>query len=218
VRRGKAASEPELGVRAVNPCDTCIRDERRPAASRDQVAKVLERADLDVHTACGEDDVVGVGGPRVRRLFVERKALRVKLPERGFDRRKRALRPLRALPRDARIDLDEHGERPRSQRVADRCRRDRTAAEGDHDRSRRGEDLRRNLLLPRAEDLLPERERKQICDPRPLAPFDFLVGVHERPLETPRDLGADGRLAGAHESDQRDVAVGYRGDHGMRST
>ena len=48
-------------------------------------------------------------------------------------------------------------------------------------------------------------------------PFDLGVEIDERAREPPGDLAAERRLAGAHEADQRQVAVLYRGAQSIRS-
>jgi hypothetical protein len=48
-------------------------------------------------------------------------------------------------------------------------------------------------------------------------PFDLGIEVDEWPLETTGDLAPQRRLPGAHEADECEVAVLYRGAQSIRS-
>jgi hypothetical protein len=48
---------------------------------------------------------------------------------------------------------------------------------------------------------------EELRDRPPVLRLQLAIEVEERPAELVRDLGAKGRLAGAHEPDEREVSV-----------
>src|SRR5262249_22899035 len=82
---------------------------------------------------------------------------------------------------------------------------DHSATEGDHGRFRTRERLAHEPRLD-----LPERSltlgREEVRDGA-VFPSDGLVDVDERPSQPVRSPLTDGRLAGSHEADERDVLV-----------
>ena len=82
---------------------------------------------------------------------------------------------------------------------------DHSAAEGDHGRLRTRECLAHEPCLDLAERslALPSEELRD----RAVFLSDCLVDVHERPAQPVRSPLTDGRLAGSHEADERDVLV-----------
>ena len=93
-----------------------------------------------------------------------------------------------------------------AERLADPRARHRPAAERDHLRRARRERLERGLLLAHAElDLAALRE--DLRDRLAQLALDLAVEVDEPPAEAFGDLEAERRLAGAHEADEREVAV-----------
>ncbi len=79
------------------------------------------------------------------------------------------------------------------------------AAERDHLRGQRVQELGEVAELRLAELLLAEREPFGNRTRR--APLDLRVEIDERPVQEQRDVLAERRLAGAHEADDRDVPL-----------
>ena len=184
----------------------------------------LERVELErrrvgeQHVACGarsrldpdaeprEDDVVEVVGPGVGRILVQATAALVELPELLLVARERPRRPGDPVPRSVDLDLDEHGEGVLAERLADRRRLDRAAAERDHGGPLALERPQRLLGLEHPEALLA-LPAEEIRDRAARGLLDLLVEVDERPSDQVRDARAERRLAGAHEADEGEVAV-----------
>ena len=129
VQRDVAVAERELGGDAVDARDVAVGDDLDRPAARRQLLQEVERADPDVDPGSGEDDAVGVVGARVGRLLVERQPLAIERVEGLLVERERPpARGARALPGDARLDLEQDGEGAAGEDVARRrptapCRR-----------------------------------------------------------------------------------------------
>ena len=95
-----------------------------------------------------------------------------------------------------------------AQRRARERRLDDSAAGGDHRPVAVPQQqlLHEDLRLERAKAVLPVL-REELGDRRAELLLDHLVEVEERPVEPPRHLAADRRLAGSHEADEDDVLL-----------
>ena len=146
------------------------------------------------------DDVArGVGEDGVRERVVERAALGVQRLEALAVARQRPP-PARTLPRDNRIDVEQHDD-VALERVTHARRADRPAAERDRRAWRRGEQLAHDLLLQRAERGFAMRG-EVVLDRPPETLLDDRVGVDGPAAERRRRRTGGGRLAGAHEADE----------------
>ena len=189
MRLRQAGAERELRVHAVDAGDVRIGDERDRAVAGDELAEPLERAALDVDACGGENDVVDVVRNDVGDLCVERAPLGEQPPELRLVLRERAVASPHALP--ARVDVDVEPDRQRvPERIADRRRRHRAAAEREHDRP----------LLDRAKRRLAaflEDLGNRLAGSR----LDEVVRVDAS------DRASRRRLPRAHEPDERDALL-----------
>ena len=188
------------------PDDLRVRDQRHRPLAGHELAELLERAEGDVDARRGEDDVIQRAGDGVGGIAVERPPLLVERPERPFLLRQGPPLAADALPGDVRLDLDVHGQGVVAEGFADLRARHRAAAERDHRRRPRPERLQRGLLLAHAElDLAALLE--DLGDGLAQAALDLAVEVDEPPAQPLRELQPERRLAGAHESDEREMPV-----------
>ncbi len=203
MRRRQPAAERELRVGAVDPGDVRVGDESRGPVAGDELAQVGERARADVDAAGREDDVVGVARDGVGDPGVERRAELVAPPELVPVARERPGAALDPRPRrlDVHVEVDDEGaellqQPPRLDCAAAHRHDARLASAADATHEPRLE-LPERGLAPRLEQLPDWAVRR----------LDLPVHVVERPPEPSRDLGADRRLAGAHEPDEDEVTV-----------
>ena len=175
------------------------------------------RSRLHADSGGRQHDVVGVACARIRSVLVERQPLLEQLAKLALPLGERPpAAAAGALPRLLHVHLDEHRQRPLAKPACCRLRDHRAAAEGDDSRHRGVERLARELLLDRAELHLAARGEDR-GDRRRRVPFDLGVEIDERTREAGGDPPAERRLAGAHEADEREVAVLYRGAQSIRS-
>ena len=200
-------AERELRVGAVDPRDHGLGDECHRTSGTSSPSRSIA-PDLDVHARRGEHDVVGVARARVGDLVVERHALLVAPAKLRLVLRERPVAVAHALPRGVDVDLEEHVEREVGQRRARERRLDDSAAGGDHRPVAVPQQqlLHEDLRLECAEAVLAVL-CEELGDRRAELLLDHLVEVEERPVEAPRHLAADRRLAGSHEADEDDVLV-----------
>jgi hypothetical protein len=204
VARPRPCSERELDVHAVDPGDPRVADDLDRPFAGNELAEPLERAELDVDSARGEDRTVDIVRARIRGVVVERLPLLVQRPEGRLVLSERAVTAADTAPSLLGVDLDENRHGAISQRRADPVGSDRTAAERHHRRRRRTERVERVLRLAEAEGRLASG----LEDPRDrLDSLDLGVDVDERPPEPLREGFSERRLPCAHEADQSDVAV-----------
>jgi len=194
MRLREPGPERELGVHAVDAGDVRVGDERHVAASGDELAEPLQPAALDVDPRGSQNDVVGVPGDDVGDLRVDRAPLLVESPELVVVSSKWPFASFHALPRDVDVHVEPDDDRALPQQRTHLGRGDGSATEiGDH-RLRALEHAADDLGLSRPERrlaLLEQLER------------DVPVGLHVRQAEPP----GDGRLTGAHETDEREMPV-----------
>jgi hypothetical protein len=204
--RDEPVPERLLGPRAVDAHHLGVGDERHGSVAGHEVAEQLERPELVVDPRRREDDPVGVVRDRVGDLAVERLALAVEPAEEVLVLRERPIGLARAFPGRVDVDVDEHRERPLAQRRPHLLRLHRAAAERD-DRGRRlAEGLARERRLGDPElHLAALREERSDRDLR--TPLQQPVGVDRAPSDPRRHLLGERRLPGAHEADEREVAV-----------
>ena len=174
-----------------------VRDELHRARSGDQAPCHGRNG----HGARGEDDAVGVGRARVGDLGVERLPPFVTASKLGLVLRKGAAASVHARPSgvDVDVEVDLEGIEARKQVMG----LDRAAADSDHARLAASCRLAQKAGLQLSEGGLAAL-LEELPD-RPFGPLDLVVDVEERPPEPVGHLGADRRLAGAHEADQHDV-------------
>ena len=204
VLRGEASAERELRVGAVDAGDVAVGDERYAAVARDQLAEALERPGLHVDAAGGEHDAVQVVCLRHCDLLVHAPAGLVEDAELAIVPGERAPRLADALPRSVDVDVDQHGE-VTGELGARRRRQHGAAPERDHRRLGAAQHLRRGALLGLAEHRLAMREHH--LDARPRLGLDLAVEIDERAAQPRSHLLAEGRLARAHEANEREVAA-----------
>ena len=130
-----SALERDLGADAVDAVDASVRDELDRTGAGHEVAEEVDRAALDVDAGGGEQHAVAVARPRVGDGVVHRPALAVEAVEGLLVLREGPRAGADALPRLARVDLEEHGEGPRG-RARPVCAR--TAPRRRRGRRRRG--------------------------------------------------------------------------------
>ena len=120
--------------------------------------------------------------------------------------REREITAADPFPGRADVDVELHGERVVAQGIADGRARHGAAAEGEHGGPLVLECRDGGFGLQHAElRLTPLLE--QLGDRLPCRAGQLVVEVDEAPAEPLRDLPAEGRLARAHEADERDVPV-----------
>ena len=204
-----------LERRRMEPAHPLVDDDLdRPG---DELSETTVRAALDEGAGGCQHDVVPVAGAGVRRLLVQRQALLEQLSELALPLGERSPpAPAGSLPRLFHLHLHEHRQCTLAKPAGGRLRNHRTAAERDHGRHGRIESLTRELLLDRAElDLAARREDRG--DRRRRVPLDLGVEIDERTREAGGNPAAERRLPGAHEADERQMAVLYRGAQSIRS-
>ena len=177
----------------------------------------LERPGVDLHARRGEHDVVRVIAVRICDLVVQLAPTLVQRVKLGLITRQRPIATGAALPGRVGIDLEQHGECTVAQLVPDRRGLDRAAAQRDHGRVRQTQRCNRVTFLLQAE-LRLAAPLEELGDRRPEVLFEVAVEVDEGTPEPLRDLRAEGRLARAHEADEREVPVQrVRGCQSIRS-
>ena len=198
-----ADAERELDVHAVDPRHPRVADDLDPSVAGDELAEPLQRAELHVNAARGQDGAVEIARARIGRVVVERPPLLVQRPERRLVLRQRAL-AADAAPCLLGVDLDQDRHGPPAQRRPDLVGSDGAATERDHGRAVRVEGLANVLRLPQPE----RRLATGLEDPRDrLLPLDLAIDVDERAAELLGECRAERGLAGTHEADQSDVTV-----------
>ena len=199
-----AGAESELHVHAVDPEDPRVADDLDGIVAGNELAEMLERADLDMDAPGGEHGAFDVPRVRIRSVVVERLTLVVERPESRLVLRQRTVGAADAAPCLFGVDLDEDRHGALSQRRPDLVGPDGAAAQRDDSgwaRPQRVDGVLR-LAQPKCRltaGLEDARDR--------LLALDLAVDVEERPPQLLRKLLADGGLAGTHEPDQSDVTV-----------
>jgi hypothetical protein len=183
-----------------------LRHERDSPSPRDELAQPLEQAGPGVDACGGEHDVIGIACSHVCRLLVERPALREQGPQLLFARGERASAVAAALPGLLHGYLEEHRHGPLAELPPGLLGEDRAAPEGEHGRLAPVERVARQLLLQNAE-LRLAAGGEELRDRDGSLRLELAVEVDQPTAEPFGNLGAHGRLAGAHEADQRDVPV-----------
>ncbi len=170
----------------------------------DQRVSLRLAAELDPERR--ENHVVGVTGTDLGGLFVQRSAPLVEGAEVLGVLSERPGRPRDSFPRLVDLDLDEDRQRVLPQRLANRRRLHRAAAEGQYGRPVLAERLQCAFRLDHPEARLAFL-LEQLRDRKPQRPLDLAVEVEEQPSDPSRDHGTDRRLPRAHVPDERDVPV-----------
>jgi hypothetical protein len=153
----------------------------------------------------GQKDTVHVRRPPLCDSLVKSLTLLVEPPEVSLVAGERALAASHAGPRVVGRDLKPNREGAQVEEAPDLLGRDRPAAKSDHRRFVCAEHLRGQLRLEDAK----LRFASFLEDPRdrPVPALELLVQVDEGPLRQACDLAAHGRLPGAHEADEGEVAA-----------
>ena len=211
MRRDEPVAERGLRRSAVDAHHGRVGDKRDRAGARHQLAEPLERAELVVDAAGGEDHAVDVRRDRIRSATVERPALVVETAERSLVSSERTIARAHALPSVVDVDVEQHAERPRRKGRPNGFGLHGPAAECDYRRLGCREDLTRSGILDRAECLLTLLEQRLDVD------AERLVHVDPVPTEPLRDHRCHRRLPRAHEPNERDVAAERVQCHAMRS-
>jgi len=191
--------EGDLRIRAVDSGDDRLGDER--GRLLDEALELLQRPALDMDAGRRQNDAVRVRCGRVGHSSIEGPALVVETAERLLVLTQRTVAPFHPLPRGIDVDVDQDRERAPGRRLAHQRRLDRPPAECEHRRLRLGEKLTRSNLLDRPERLLTLCEQRGDVDAELVVDID---GAAPQPL---RHRRGKGRLAGAHEADEDEMAV-----------
>src|SRR5918996_3355617 len=199
---------PERGPHevAVELVDARIDHELDVAVVRNEPAEAVAGSRPDVDACCSQDRVLQIARVRIRDAFVQRRALLVEGPELRRVARERPHAGMHAPPSFLRGGLEQDCERMLAESDARQLRAERAASELDDcgDSSREG--LHRRALLQLAERVLTTL-REEIRDRDLTLLLDDRVDRDERPAELRGETGAEGRLPGAHEADERNVAI-----------
>jgi len=173
---------------------------------RHELCEPRDASLLDDDPGGGQHDRLRLRGGHVRALLVERPAPLVEPPEALLVPRQWPPAAADTSPGRRRIDVDPHRQRLLAQRPPDARRLDRAAPERQNRRPLVLERLDRRVSLEHAELGLPSL-LEQLRHRLPGRLRNLAVEVDEPPAEPLRDLGAERRLARAHEADERDVPV-----------
>ena len=192
--RGFAAGHEVRCLDAVERGDALVRDEG--------VARGVA-VGSEPDPCRGEHDAVGIDGPRVGDVLVERLSSLVALPELALVPCERPPAPADALPRRVHVDVEVDDERV--ELVQEPPRLDGAASHGDHGRVAPPARVAHEPRLELAKRRLPLL-REELPD-RAVRVLDLAVHVVERAAQPPRDLLADGRLPRAHEAHEHEVSA-----------
>ncbi len=202
VRRGETSAER----RSMEGEHVLVGDERNRAFPGHERFKLANRTSSDRDAAGSEQHVLEVGRDDVGCLEIERAPLLEQLPETLLVLGKRPARARDSSPCLVDVDLKECREGLLGQRPPRLGSPDSASSEGEHERLTALEQLPSKLSLLVAKPGLPplgEHER----DLHPVPSLELGVEIDKGALGQPCNLAADGRLAGPHEADERDVAV-----------
>jgi len=176
------------------------------AGAQTSFAKLQQRGERHVAVFLYVFDLLHVAGRRIGRGLVQRLAAleeSAKLVAVGGERAVAALHP---FPGGVEIDLQAHRHGVVPQRLADSRALGGAAPECDDGRRGFRERVDGSRGLEDAEVRLAAMG-EELRDRPPLLRLQLAVEIDEGPTEPVRDLGAEGRLARAHEADEREVAV-----------
>ena len=204
VLREVARTECDLRPDPVDTRDPRVRDQLDGSVAGDEVAELVDRAELDMDAGRGEQDPVDVARLRVRHRLIEGLPVAMQRVERLLVLRERPTRSHDPLPGGLRVDIEQHRERAPGELCLRALRLHRPAPERDDERVAFAQNVACDGLLDCPEPGLAARD-EQLRDGGAGAQLDLAIEIDEPTPEPLRDRLAGVRLPRTHEPGQRQV-------------